>query len=558
MESAIKFANKYNHRYRIITLEGEVLIPGGSLSGGSNHANKINIINRKNRINELKVEVNDLESIRIKLEKEKNIYDHKKISLEKESEELEKLIKENQYNIVISDNNKEKHLNEISMLKQIIEKTEAEIMELEIEINNYDDKVKGLKNSLANFDKDMEIQKDKIQSITINYNDKKVEIEDMSKVLTDIKIKISETENNIKNLEERIEQNKQELKNTYIDIQGKQELASDIRRKLKEINSKKSECIDLLEKLIEREKKTKFNLDDFIKQKNIHMNDFYSQQNNLLAINKSISDKEKKLNSLDVKFARNSVQLENYYTRLLEDYELEFYQALKLEIEIDDVKEAINVVKSLKTSIKELGNINLGSIEEFKSLKSRLDFILNQQKDLINARETLKEIISDMEKKMEIEFLINFEKINNNFKEIFKVLFDGGEAELTLDNNNDILNSGININAQPPGKKLQNLSLLSGGEKSLTAVALLFSILNLKPAPFCVLDEIDASLDESNINKYTRYLKTLATDTQFVLITHRKTTMEIVDVLYGVAMEEEGVSKLISIKLEDYIKEIAS
>ncbi len=159
---------------------------------------------------------------------------------------------------------------------------------------------------------------------------------------------------------------------------------------------------------------------------------------------------------------------------------------------------------------------------------------------------------------MEEQFILNFNKINDNFKDIFKILFNGGNADLILENKEDILNSGIEINAQPPGKKLQSLTLLSGGEKSLTAVALLFSILALKPAPFCILDEIDAALDESNISKYTSYLKNFSHETQFVLITHRKTTMEIADILYGVTMEEDGISKLISVELKDYVKEIAS
>ena len=159
---------------------------------------------------------------------------------------------------------------------------------------------------------------------------------------------------------------------------------------------------------------------------------------------------------------------------------------------------------------------------------------------------------------MKSQFLMNFNIINKNFQETFKILFNGGHAELIIENEDDLLQSGIEIIAQPPGKKLQSLSLLSGGEKSLTAVALLFAILKLKPSPFCILDEIDAALDEANISRYTSYLKTFYKDTQFVIITHRKTTMEIADVLYGVAMEEDGVSKIISVKLKDNIDEIAS
>ncbi len=177
---------------------------------------------------------------------------------------------------------------------------------------------------------------------------------------------------------------------------------------------------------------------------------------------------------------------------------------------------------------------------------------------MVEAKESLKDLIKDMETKMKDQFLINFDKINENFKEIFSILFNGGNAELVLEDEENILESGIEIIAQPPGKKLQNLTLLSGGEKSLTAVALLFAILRLKPAPFCILDEIDAALDEANISRYTNYLKNYFDDMQFVIITHRKRTMEVADILYGVAMEEEGISKLISVKLTDKENEIAS
>ncbi len=558
IDNAINFANKYNHRHRIITLDGEVLNPGGSLSGGSNYKNKVNIINRKNRINKLKVEITNLNNIKIKLEEKKNIYFDQQFELENLLKLLSEKIKDNEYKIIISKNNQDQFLNEISILDQIITRAENDILELKNEKDNYDTKVKELKDLLIDSDKAIEKQKEKIEELTKDFNKKKLDKDEELRNLTDLKINTNEIQNNIKNLEEKLNQYVLEIENIYNNLQDKNDLILFTKENLSDIDLRKSDLVQLVEKLKKTEADTRLSLDTFIQQKNKDMNDFYSEQNNLIAVNKNISSKEKNLNSLDVKFTRNSVQLENYHKRLLDDYELDYQEALKLEITIDNIQESIILVRRLKSNIKELGNVNLSSIEEYKSLKSRLDFILNQQKDLINAKLTLLEVIDDMEIKMTNEFLISFEKINENFKEIFKILFDGGKAELTLSDKDDVLNSGIDINAQPPGKKLQNLSLLSGGEKSLTAVALLFSILNLKPAPFCILDEIDASLDESNINKYTNYLKTLAADTQFVLITHRKTTMEIVDILYGVAMEEEGVSKLISIKLEDYIKEIAS
>ena len=304
--------------------------------------------------------------------------------------------------------------------------------------------------------------------------------------------------------------------------------------------------------------KTTEDLETLTNKKRKLMESFYFEQEKLRLVNDKIGSMENTKNSQEVKLARLSVQLETYHKKLQDDYELLYEEALKFEREVQNVQEAIAETRKLKVKIKELGTVNLSSIEEYKNLKARLEFILGQESDLNKAKTDLREVILDMENKMKKQFLLSFEEINENFQEIFKILFDGGKAELFLADEEDILNTGIEIKAQPPGKKLQNLSLLSGGEKSLTAVALLFSILKMKPAPFCVLDEIDAALDEANIGRYTNYLKTYCNDTQFIMITHRKTTMEMADVLYGVTMEEEGISKLISIELTDNLDEIAS
>ena len=215
-----------------------------------------------------------------------------------------------------------------------------------------------------------------------------------------------------------------------------------------------------------------------------------------------------------------------------------------------------NRISELKEKIKSIGNVNVGAIEDFKNVKDRLEFINKQYNDLINSKENLEKLIKEMDNSMREQFQISFKEISENFSKVFSILFNGGKATLELDTEDDILKSGIEIKVQPPGKKLQNLNLLSGGERSLTAVALLFAILETRPSPFCILDEIDASLDEANIGRYTRYLKKFSYETQFILITHRKTTMEISDILYGVTMAEEGVSKLISVKIKDYANDL--
>lgn len=207
-------------------------------------------------------------------------------------------------------------------------------------------------------------------------------------------------------------------------------------------------------------------------------------------------------------------------------------------------------VNNLRTEIRELGSVNVDSIEEYKNLKDRYDFMSEQRLDLENTMSKLRKVISDMTQIMKEQFKEKFKVINKNFGEVFAELFGGGKAELTLEDEENILECGIEITVQPPGKKLQNMMLLSGGEKAFTAIALLFAILKINPAPFCVLDEIEAALDDVNVFRYAEYLKKFTEHTQFLVITHRKGTMEVADTVYGVTMEESGISKLLSMKLK--------
>lgn len=558
IDYGIKLANKYSHSYRIVTLEGEVLNPGGSMTGGSHGGSSISIISRKSRIQKLIEEVNELKKVQEDLEKERNIFLDKQKNTKLKIAELEELIKDTEYSVINTNNQKEKYMNEATRMEEAINKYKKEIDSLRIEMNNYENKKDELLASLSQLEEDSINQKEKIKNLTSDYNAEKLIREDKAKIVTDMKINLNLIHNNINSLQEKLAKNQLEIENINESLTEKEKLILCNKDDIEDIVNNKAMLDETIKTLKVMEAKTKEELDGLIDDKNKFMESFYSEQDRLKEINKGIADIEKAINSNEVKLAKISVQLENYHKKLSDDYELSYDEALSYETEIKNTQEAIVEARRLKVEIKELGTVNLSSIEEHKNLKERLDFILNQQKDLINAKENLREVIKDIEVKMKNQFLTNFKEINTNFQEIFKILFNGGQADLIIEDNEDVLNSGIDIKAQPPGKKLQSLTLLSGGEKSLTAVALLFAILKLKPSPFCILDEIDAALDEANISRYTGYLKTFCEDTQFVLITHRKTTMEIADILYGVAMEEEGISKLISVKLKDNIDEIAS
>ncbi|MFA9423847.1 MAG: AAA family ATPase, partial [Sedimentibacter sp.] len=250
---------------------------------------------------------------------------------------------------------------------------------------------------------------------------------------------------------------------------------------------------------------------------------------------------------------REISKVEEISSKLWEDYELSYAMALKYKDDSISQTKLYSEVNSCKKTIKELGNINLDSIEEYEEVKERYDFLNKQQKDLIDAKNQLNEVIKELEIQMRDKFVEEFASIRLQFNEVFKKLFNGGSGDVYLEDETDALKSNIEIAVQPPGKKLSKITLLSGGEKALTAIALLFAILKTKPTPFCILDEIEAALDDVNISRFSQYLREFSKETQFIVITHRKGTMEYADTLYGATMEEKGVTKLVSLKLSDAI-----
>ena len=262
-----------------------------------------------------------------------------------------------------------------------------------------------------------------------------------------------------------------------------------------------------------------------------------------------LQDLKEQLVKIDLKKNKTSQDLEDVINRMWEEYELT-PNTVEGFVKTTDPAKTQKEVNYLRNQIRDLGSINIDSIKEYQTLKERYDFMCEQRLDLENSMAKLRNVISEMITIMKAQFKEKFKLINKNFDEVFKELFGGGKAELILENEDDVLNCGIDIRVQPPGKKLQNMTLLSGGEKAFTAIAILFAILKINPAPFCVLDEIEAALDDVNVNRYAEYLKKFSKDTQFLVITHRKGTMEAADTVYGITMEENGISKLLSMKLK--------
>jgi chromosome segregation protein len=268
--------------------------------------------------------------------------------------------------------------------------------------------------------------------------------------------------------------------------------------------------------------------------------------------NQKKREMEKDSKELEISINRIEVKLDTMLSLLATDYELTYERAKKeyvLDIEPEEARKKVDVYRS---NIKRIGMVNLDSIEEYDRVNSRYEFLVKQRDDLHHAEDTLLEIMRDMDEVMKEEFKNTFELIREEFKKVFKELFKGGNADLKLTDPNDLLNTGVDIVASPPGKKLTTISLLSGGEKTLTAISLLFAILNVRTVPFCLFDEVEAALDEENVSQFGKYLDHYKGKTQFLIITHKKKTMEYANTLYGITMQESGVSKLVSVKLEDH------
>lgn len=539
------------HRYRIVTLEGDVVNPGGSMTGGSLKKNTGSLLSRKLELDTLKQKLVEMENQCTKLEKDVKVKKH----LMKEKEEKLQTIQKTgetlrQQELQLKDQLKEIQWNE----KNIQERLTL----FDTEDAAYDEEISGLLDKKAANEKVFEEINAKIAETDqlINELSEKRNLDqskktDITEEINNLKVNIAKMEeqlhhvlNQLRTNKERHEEIHNQLKNNQEDLSllmkemetdhsGENKIAEEAKRKAME----KNKTIEL----IAERRKQRLEFQQALEDLEQEVKELKRQHKGLT---QSLTDEEVKLNRMDV-------DLENRLTTLSEEYMLTFERAKEQYPMTVAYEEAKKKVKLIKLAIDELGTVNLGAIDEYERISERLKFLTEQRDDLLSAKNTLFQVIEEMDDEMIKRFSETFTAIKSQFDSVFKSLFGGGRAELKLTMPDDLLNTGVDIIAQPPGKKLQNLGLLSGGERALTAIALLFSILKVRPVPFCILDEVEAALDEANVYRFAQYLKHFSSETQFIVITHRKGTMEEADVLYGVTMQESGVSKLVSVRLED-------
>ena len=548
MDTAIKVAKQNGYSFRIITVEGDVINPSGAITGGSVAKKTVNILGRGREIEKLEKDIQDLKSKVQKLQKEKEDYENgvedileETSSLEKELQEIDITYATEKQKVIAIDENISKIENRLNKLKEEDAKLENQKQDAILNKNNLQKEIEKLTEDTEKFSKIIS------EFADLNKDNQKY-VDDLNFDITNLKISVSsfdESESSIEEIQERINleiaNNNKSIENKKMQIEQIVGENFNLEQTIEEIKMK-------IEKIKEDVKNSGSKIEE-LKQERTSKNEKLSKQEEEITSKFAvIEDLKAQIVKIDVKKTKLEEDINSIINKMWEEYELTPNNAGEYK-RPDNVTLTQKKVNNLRADIRDLGSVNVDSIEEYKTMKERYDFMCEQRVDLEETMSKLRKIISEMTATMKEQFRTQFKIINKNFGEVFKELFGGGNATLKLEDEENILECGIDITVQPPGKKLQNMMLLSGGEKAFTAIALLFAILKINPAPFCVLDEIEAALDDVNVFRFAEYLKKFSSNTQFLVITHRKGTMEAADTVYGVTMEESGISKLLSMKL---------
>jgi len=551
LDQAIQMARRFSYAFRIVTLEGDVMNPGGSMTGGSNGNRGISLIGRNREIQELQKELEKLNGYLAKQQEEKEKLLRDYVENKKQLESLEGLLHELDIKWASEKEKVENLDKQYESIKKEQESLHSELLGLEQDLNELSRSIETEEMQIRDLEEKNSSAQEMAENVEVNLKNMIREKEELNTRITEVRIEVATMEKEIHSLKDRFER----LRGEYIRCQ---ESSKGKEKQIQEndASGKKLEK-EIADKLadIDKHRETIHQLDEEIRfretEKKVKEDRFNELEQRTRELGQTVDELTDRKYKFQIQLSKLEAELDHLQNNIWEEYEISYQNALSYFDEGISLTKANQEIQNLKGRIQSLGEVNVNAIEELKRVKERYDFLQAQKNDLINAKEDLKEIIKDITKTMEEKFREEFAIINQHFKEVFSRLFGGGNAELILEDQENVLECGIKIVAQPPGKKLQNLSLLSGGEKALTAIAILFAILRRKPTPFCILDEIEAALDEHNLYHFGSYLKEFAKDTQFIVITHRKGTMEFSDAMYGVAMEEKGVSKLVSVKLED-------
>lgn len=551
IDNAVRIAKKYRYSLRMVTVEGELFNPGGAMTGGA-FRNSSNLLGRKREIEELerrvKARLTEIDALLNEMESQKE----RRKELREESERLKQAL---QQQFIVQNTariNVEQAEEKIRQTAQGYQSLEEESRELDGQVKDIEESKQEILKELADSEHLEKELTQRIEERTRSLEAARAKETEQSAALDGLNLEVA----NLSQTRGFKQENTERLTGEIGRLQTEREEIEQSMEAAALEMAKKQEDIEELEKTIAASDDVQDGGEELLKEMTETRESLNARQKSFFTVREELSERR---NSLDKEIFRLNSQKErleenqeaqiNY---MWNEYEITLGAAIELRDEAyDDLASVKKEIAGLKEEIKKLGDVNVNAIEDYKALMERYTFLKEQHDDLIEAEKTLEGIIEELDTSMRRQFEEKFSEIREQFDKVFKEMFGGGKGTLELMEGEDILEAGVRIVAQPPGKKLQNMMQLSGGEKALTAIALLFAIQNLKPSPFCLLDEIEAALDESNVGRFAGYLHKLTRHTQFIVITHRRGTMERADRLYGITMQEKGVSALVSVNLID-------
>ncbi len=552
LDNARKIAAETDRTVKVMTLEGDSVNPGGSLTGGSLRKSErgAGILGRQREIEKITAALTDLESKLSDSEEHRQEIDDEIGTLERELAQLAEQLKFFQLEEVKAEGDYRNTELRSEENKKAVEKCESDSLEISGSRLRMTEDMEELSAIEKEIESDLEEYKDSVAEI----EERSKEFADKTKDLTDrlaAAVSLSERKiterNGCLDLAEHIKGQINEVNNS---IKNGENEVKEINKRAGEITREIEVCDKEIEKTLALEKVSEEKISKLNAERSKLANEMSSFADRLSQASLAISGLEQKLNSHIAKYDKYIYEIDGDKNKLWEDYSVTYDNIKDKVSPVEKPGEQSKRIATLKNTIRQLGTVNLNALEEYRELSERLDFMTSQRDDIEAAKKDLENVIADLTESMKSEFTKHFMIINENFKRVFTDLFGGGTAEITLDDETDVLGCNIDIKAQPPGKKLQTLSLLSGGERCLTAIGLLFAILELRPSPFVILDEVEAALDDVNISRFTDFVRRHVDKSQFILVTHRKGTMEACDQMYGVTMAERGVSKILSMELK--------
>ncbi len=550
MDAAVRLSRLSGAGLRFVTLEGEIINAAGAITGGRYKNKTANLLGRKNEISALEEELQQIRRDTEDCGRQAEALSSKLSAIDREFASLTEKQREAEISAAALKSR-------IASLEETAERLRGSSGRAGEEIRSIDSQTGEAQRTILSLQKEMQEAEEEIRRINLqteeamnDYENQRSVVEKAAEAITRARIAVTDWENKKSSAETLLKRIEEAAGDYAFRMETKHRQRRELEEERDQILFGSGDAEETAAVLLKEKEELEADIEAAEAEKK-------ALRDKLSEVSRRQREEAEKLNALqdqkyqlEIRSARHETQLDTMKERLWDDFEISYAQALDLRKEDFALRTAVKESREIRSRLRELGEVNVGAIKEYESVSRRYEFLSAQREDIVTAMEELRSIISEMDMTIKSRFKESFDQIMENFEVIFRELFGGGHAELRMEDENNPLESGIDIIAQPPGKKLQNINLMSGGEKTMTAIALMFSVLKAKPTPFCILDEVEAALDDANIDRFAKYLRKFD-GIQFALVTHQKATMEHADVLYGVTMPEQGISKVLSLRLGD-------